>query len=83
MTPNSSAICWTVKERAKEPHRGQLQREPKTVRIPSPLRYQLPILIIEEEEPLKLLRRRRDVETATDRQLLRGQEALLMYNHQR
>jgi hypothetical protein len=35
------------------------------------------ILVIEEEKPLKLLTRGRAVETATGRQLLRCQEALL------
>jgi len=61
-----------IQERAQEPHRRQPQRKPKTTRIAPTLRDELPVLVIEEEEPLKLLTRRRAVETATRRQLLRG-----------
>jgi hypothetical protein len=41
-----------------------LDNEPKTAPITPTLRDQLPILVIKEEEPLKLLTRGRAIETA-------------------
>jgi len=47
-------------EHAQRPHRGQLQREPQPVmHSPAPV-DQRPIRVIEEEDPLELLARRRD-----------------------
>jgi len=68
-----------IQERPEEPHRRQLQCEPKPVRVPPTLADELPIFIVEEEEPLKLLARRVAVETAIRRHLLRGQETLLIF----
>lgn len=52
--------------------------EPQPVPVPPPLGDQLPILVIQEEEPLKILTRRRTLEPAIDRYLPRGQETLLI-----
>jgi serine/threonine protein kinase len=63
-------------ERPQPPHRDQLQSEPEPVVITTPLRDQIPVRVVQEEEPLqRRLIRRHSREPAELHDLLISQES--------
>jgi hypothetical protein len=63
-------------ERPQPPHRDQLQSEPEPVVVTTPLRDQIPVRVVQEEEPLqRRLIRRHSREPAVLHDLLISQES--------
>jgi hypothetical protein len=67
-----------VQERPQVPHRGQLQREPQPIRRPTTLTDQLPVDVVQEEEPLQILDHRRPHETPVRLNLASGKKSTLV-----
>jgi hypothetical protein len=63
-----------LQKQAQRPHRGHLQTEPDPVLIPSSLRDQVPVRVIEEEKAFQLRRRQPSREPAIRRRLLISEE---------
>ena len=61
-------------ERAQPPNRRQLQREPKLIRRAAALADQLPVRVIQKEDPVQLHPRRRAIEASIRRRLRVRQE---------
>ena len=61
-------------KRAQPPDRRQLQREPKLIRRAAALVDQLPVRVIQEEDPVQLHSRRRTIKATIRRRLRIGQE---------
>jgi hypothetical protein len=61
-------------KRAQPPNRRQLQGKPELIRRPAALIDQLPVSVIQKEDPVKLLPRRRAVEASIRRRFHVRQE---------